>query len=94
MYTKNNIKSKNTKKEVYYLTEIEEFAKKMEKVMLEKIPKYGTTWLECTLGTLKGKLNDQVRSLVLSWNKEQIERAKRVLIHIANYCYLISLRLE
>ena len=68
-----------------------EFVLEMEKILTEKFEKYQNTWQTCNLGTLIGKLHEQVNQLVIL--KEDNKKAKRTLLHIANYCYFLYIRL-
>lgn len=71
---------------------LEKFAEQMEEILEEKSKQYQDFWRTCNLGTLAGKLKAQVRKLVFFKNYKS--RAKRTLIHIANYCYFIYNRLD
>jgi len=78
----------NEKKE-----KLEEFTELMEKILDEKTEKYKDSYKTSTLGDLRAKIHSQLRTLVLVKDGELKERAKRKLIHIANFAYLIYNRL-
>ena len=69
---------------------MEEFTKKMEKILLEKEKIYQDTWKSCSLNILIYKLSKQIDAL----EKADKNRSKRIAIHISNYGYLIYQRLK
>ena len=58
--------------------------------MLEKLSKYKDTWKTVSIGELKTKMDKQVGKLS---NTSDKEKARRTLLHIANYCFFLYNRL-
>lgn len=66
--------------------ELLKFVEEMEKVMEEKAGEKGI-WRQQTLENLKLELEKQVKNLI--FHSTYNDRAKRSLIHIANYCFFL-----
>ena len=63
----------------------------MKDILKEKFKKYDTTWKTIKIYNLKDKLKQQLNSMSIIFNPI---RAKRQILHIANYCYFIWYRLN
>lgn len=81
--------------------ELQEFAEKMEEMLKIKKVKYQDTWKIMPIGELKAKLDKQMENWVIdsiilinSIIPENKEDTKRNLIHIANYCYFLYIRMS
>jgi len=61
----------------------------MQEILNEKFPKYRNTWKTVELDYLLYKLRNKLIPLSL----EMPLKAKRELVHIANYCYFLYSRL-
>jgi len=64
------------------------FQKEMLNILKQKNKKYNDTWKTSDIYYLKNKLRKQLDSTFFH-NPEKVKRAKRQLLHIANYCYFL-----
>ena len=81
--------------------ELKEFIDEMIKILEEKRPKYQDTWKKVPIAELKAKLDKQMENWVIdsiiminSIVPENKKNTKRNLIHIANYCYFLYIRMS
>jgi len=79
--------------------ELQQFAEEMEKILDEKFEKYQDGWKFAEISKLLDSLRFQLETIEPSDYEDSIvnrninKRNRRTLLHVANYCFLISNRL-